>query len=156
MATSELVSTVAAATAAVAAVIGLRYARQSVREGREATILSRQSAKAVEATLQLAENARKDAERDCERHHLERIGELVERLHWVAELESPEDVDHAFRSAMNLFAQALIGRDESLPRCALVLQAANAQYVKGLTGAAREEIKQNLRILERDAVETHA
>lgn len=103
--------------------------------------------------MRLADSARREAERDRERHHLEHIGELVERLHWVAELETPETVDQAFRLAMNLLSQALVGRDESLPSCSMVLQAANARYVKGLTSTAREELRRSLRVLESDSVD---
>ena len=141
------ISTIAASVAAVAALSGLRYARASAEEGRKAALAGLQSAEAAQTTVQLADEVRRDADHDRERHHLVHIGELVERLFWVASLES-NNVDHQFRATMNLLTQALVGRDESLPCCALLLQAANADYVKGLASPAREEIKLRLRALE--------
>jgi hypothetical protein len=142
------VSAVAAAIAAFAAVRGLRLANASARESARAAEAGRQSADAAQETVRLAEAARRAAERERERHDLEFIGDLVERLHWVGELEAPEGVYPTFRSTMNLLRRALIGREGSLPKTALVLQAASADYVKGLTGAARLEIDAILMALE--------
>ena len=148
MAIISFLGTIAAATAAVAALIGLRYARQSARAGREAAIIGRESAQIANATMQLAEQSRRETERDRERQRLRHIGELVERLFWVASLVPADTVDDEFRATMNLLTQALVGRDESLPECSRVLQAANAGYVKGLASGARLEVRQRLQELE--------
>ena len=79
---------------------------------------------------------------------LRHIGELVERLFWVASLVPADTVDDEFRAAMNLLTQALVGRDKSLPECSRVLQAANAGYVKGQASRARLEVRQRLQELE--------
>lgn len=152
MTITDLISTVAAATAAVAALIGLRYARQSARAGRDAAIIGRESAEIAQATMRLAEQSRREAQRDREREHLRHIGELVERLFWVSDLQPTELVDEEFRATMNLLTQALVGREKSLPECALVLQAANARYVKDSASKARWEISKGLQELESDQV----
>lgn len=144
------VSAVAAAIAAFAAVRGLRLAHASAQEAAKAAAAGRQSADAAKETVKLAEATRCAAEHERERHELLFIGDLVETIHWVVEREAPEGVYPTYRSTMNLLRRALIGREESLPKTALVPQAASADYVKGLTGAAREEINASLTVLEHD------
>jgi len=151
LAITDLIGAFAAATAAVAALVGLRYARQSARAAKQATALGHESAEAAQATVRLAEEARKEAERDYERHRLERIGELVEQLFWVSSLEPSHNVDDQFRAKMNLLTQALVGREDSLPDCALVLQAANARYVKDPASKARFEIRRRLQAVESES-----
>lgn len=144
----NLISAVAAATAAVGALIGLRYARQSARAARDATAIGQNSLEVAQVTVRLADDARRDAERDRERHRLEHVGELVEKLFWVASLAPSGTADDEFRATINLLAQALVGSEESLPESALVLQAANARYVKDSASKARLEIRNRLGALE--------
>ena len=101
--------------------------------------------------MRLADDARRDAERNRERHRLEHIGELIEKLFWVASLEPSSTADDQFRATMNLLAQALAGSEASLPDSALVLQAANARYVKDSASKARWEIRGRLRALESES-----
>jgi hypothetical protein len=144
----NLISAVAAAIAAIGALIGLRYARQSARAARDATAIGRGSLEVAQATVRLADDARRDAERDRERHRLEHIGELIEKLFWVATLEPSGTADDQFRATMNVLAQALAGSEASLPDSALALQAANAGYVKDSASKARWEIRDRLRAIE--------
>ena len=146
--TIAAISAIAASVAAVAALRGLRHARASAEEGRKAALAGLQSAEAAQATVRLADEVRREAEHDRERHRVVHIGELVEQLFWVASLEPGGTVDDQFRATMNLLTQALVGREESLPCCAELLQAANAANVKGSGSKAREEIKLRLRALE--------
>jgi hypothetical protein len=101
--------------------------------------------------VRLADDARRDAERDRERHRLEHIGELVEKLFWIASPASSGIVDEEFRATINLLAPALAGSEESLPESARVLQAANARYVKDSASKARWEIRARLQALESES-----
>jgi hypothetical protein len=105
----------------------------------------------AQATVRLADDARRDAERDRERHRLEHIGELVEKLFWIASPASSGIVDEEFRATINLLAPALAGSEESLPESARVLQAANARYVKDSASKARWEIRARLQALESES-----
>ena len=148
MTIADSLSTVVAAAAAVAALIGLRYARESARAGREAAIIGRESAIIARDNLRLADRSRREAERDREREHLRHIGELIERLFLISDLQPAELVDKEFRATMNLLTQSLVGREASLPECALVLQSANARFVKDSASKARWEIRKGLQALE--------
>jgi hypothetical protein len=119
----------AAAVAAVAALVGLRFARQTVREARA----EREAAKA-----------------DQLYRRVERVGEILEvvsrqgtylgglmRLTWASD-----------RSKLG---RAMVGLADRLPACALLLSADTPKKATAAVDSARQEVRDELQRLSQQA-----
>lgn len=119
----------AAGVAAVAAVIGLRYARQTVREAR--------------AERWAAEHARLN-------RRLEWVGETIEHIDRLAE----EDLrvwpqGETWQRGRNLLAQGLVGLAGVLPLTARLVDCADPNSARSMAMLAREEVAGELARLAR-------
>jgi hypothetical protein len=149
----------AAGVAAVAAVVGLRFARQTVREGEagrveaEAARIDAQKA-AQEAADDRRSAAREAAEdrREGERvrqwRRMERVGEIVEDLFWSATREqqlvgtSVDMKDRNWMGHRNRLGHAMVGMPEEwLPNCTALLNDATASQAMGHASLGRQEVR---------------
>lgn len=118
---------VAAGTAAVAAVTGARYARQTVREARA---------------------ERLEAERARLVRRLEWVGEAIEHIDRLAEDDQRiRPVGDGWRRGRQLLAQGFVGLDERLPRTAELVRCADPFTARAIVRHAREEVDEELREL---------
>jgi len=111
---------VAAGVAAVAAVIGLRYARQTVREAR--------------AERWAGEHARLV-------RRLEWVGETIEHIDRLAEEDQrvwPQG--EGWQRGRNLLAQGFVGLAGLLPQTARLVDCADPRSARSMAMLAREEI----------------
>jgi len=111
---------VAAGVAAVAAVIGLRYARQTVREAR--------------AERWAAEHARLV-------RRLEWVGETIEHIDRLAEEDQRvRPQGETWRRGRNLLAQGFVGLAGVLPQTARLVDCADPYSARSMAMLAREEV----------------
>lgn len=111
---------VAAGAAAVAAVIGLRYARQTVREAR--------------AERWAAEHARLV-------RRLEWVGETIEHIDRLAEEDQRvRPQGETWRRGRNLLAQGFVGLAGVLPQTARLVDCADPYSARSMAMLAREEV----------------
>jgi hypothetical protein len=125
-----VIGDLAAAVAAGAALTGLSYARQTVREARAERIA--------------AEQARLT-------RRVEWVGETIEHIDRLAE----EDLHmrpngETWRRGCRLLAQGLVGLDGRLPQTAQLVYCADPYSARSIVAAAREEIGIELGRLARD------
>jgi hypothetical protein len=122
-----MVGDVAAGVAAVAALTGARYARQTIREAR---------------------TERLDAERARLVRRLEWIGETVEHLDRLAEDDQRiRPVGEGWRRGRQLLAQGFVGLEDRLPRTAELVRCADAFTARSIVMHARAELNEELRRL---------
>jgi hypothetical protein len=122
-----MVGDVAAGVAAVAAVTGARYARQTVREGRA---------------------ERLEAERARLVRRLEWVGETVEHIDRLAEDDQRvRPVGDGWRRGRQLLAQGFVGLDARLPRTAELVDCADPFTARSIVMHARAEVGEELRRL---------
>lgn len=120
---------VAAAVAAVGAVIGLRYARQTVREAR--------------AERCAAEHARLV-------RRLEWVGETIEHVDRLAEEDQRiRPQGQTWRRGRNLLAQGFVGLAGMLPQTARLVDCADPYSARSMAMLAREEVAAELARLAR-------
>jgi hypothetical protein len=149
------VGDVAAGVAAVAAVIGLRFARQTVREGEAARVEAEKARiEARDATRQAAEDRRRAAQEAAEdrrqieldrlRHRVERVGEIVEDLFWSANRKVIDAQSTGpsvqWMADRNRLGVALVGVTDRLPECAKLLNASTAADAFRTASVARQEV----------------
>ena len=119
----------AAGVAAVAAVIGLRYARQTVREAR--------------AERWAGEHARLA-------RRLEWVGETIEHIDRLAEEDQRiQPPGESWRRGRNLLAQGFVGLAGLLPQTARLADCADAYSARSMAMLAREEVAGELARLAR-------
>jgi hypothetical protein len=120
---------VAAGVAAVAAVIGLRYARQTVREAR--------------AERWAGEHARLV-------RRLEWVGETIEHVDRLAEEDQRiRPQGETWRRGRSLLAQGFVGLAELLPQTARLVDCADPYSARSMAMLAREEVAGQLARLAR-------
>lgn len=120
---------VAAGVAAVAAVIALRYARQTVREAR--------------AERWAAEHARLT-------RRLEWVGETIEHIDRLAEEDQRmRPQGETWRRGRNLLAQGFIGLAGVLPQTVRLVDCADPYSARSMAMLAREEVAGELERLAR-------
>jgi hypothetical protein len=120
---------VAAGVAAVAAVIGLRYARQTVREAR--------------AERWAGEHARLV-------RRLEWVGETIEHIDRLAEEDQRvRPQGESWRRGRSLLAQGFVGLAGLLPQTARLVDCADPSSARSMAMLAREEVAGELARLAR-------
>jgi hypothetical protein len=136
--------------AAVSARDANRYARETAQAAEEANAYARQTAEIsreasayTRETVEVAKAAHEADERNRRLTELQEIGRLVESIFWQAGQVFGGD---RFRVAeQNQLAQALIGIDPPMPRCAEILDAATGGQVYGAATQDRVEVEIALR-----------
>jgi hypothetical protein len=124
----------AASVAAVAAVVGLLYARASASAAREAAETARRS-------LELTERSRQAAARARLRLRVERVGELVHEIA-TSSLADPgtEELSPATKAQCRVLYRAVIGLKDILPRSVELSEARSAIDFNDQVGKASAEI----------------
>jgi len=124
--------------AAIATLTAAWYAREAARSGKDAVEAARQ-------TVTLTETARRADEIDRRYRHLERVGELVERLFWEAAarvaVAGGEPPWARWMEPRNELRQALVGLSDELPRCTALSYARDEAEAHRLASEARSEIQ---------------
>jgi hypothetical protein len=133
----------AAVVAAVAAAVGLWYARAAAQAGRDAVA-------AAKRTVELTEMARRSSERAHLRHRVERVGQLVQEI-YVSSLVDPgfDGLSPTTRGQCNVLDEAVIGLKELLPKAAEVHLATSPEELQERARRARVEIDNVLARLAR-------
>ncbi len=123
----------AVSVAAVAAVVGMLYARASAHAAREAAEAARRSS-------ELAERSRQAAARARLRMRVERVGELVQEMTASAPADpGAEDLSPAARAQLRVLHRAVIGLSDMLPKSAALSRARSATDLSdGLADASAE------------------
>jgi len=110
----------AAAVAAVAAVVGLLYARASARAAQEAAMAARRS-------VEIAERSRQAAARARLRLRVERVGELVQEIAAASPVEpGTDELSPRSKAQCRVLSRAVVGLKDVLPKSAAVSQARSA------------------------------
>jgi hypothetical protein len=120
-----MIGDLAAGVAAVAALTGARYARQTVREARA---------------------ERLEAEHVRLVRRLEWVGETIEHSRPVGE---------TWRRGRHLLAQGFVGLDNQLPRTAELTRCADPYSARSVARLAREEVGGELQRLAREQARRH-
>jgi hypothetical protein len=125
-----VIGDVAAAVAAVAAVTGLSYARQTVREARAERIAA-----------ELARLTRR----------VEWVGETIEHIDRLAEDDlRMRPTGDTWRRGCHLLAQGFVGLDSRLPQTAQLVYCADPYSARSIAAVAREEVSAELARLARE------
>jgi hypothetical protein len=125
-----VIGDLAAAVAAGAALTGLSYARQTVREARAERIA--------------AEQARLT-------RRVEWVGETIEHIDRLAEEDlRMRPTGETWRRGCRLLAQGLVGLDGRLPQTAQLVYCADPYSARSIVAAAREEVGTELGRLARE------
>ncbi len=133
----------AASVAAVAAVVGLLYARASARTAREAADMARRS-------VELAERSRQAAARARLRMRVERVGELVQHIATSSLVDATADeLSPGTKAQCRVLDRAVIGLKDILPRSAEVSRASSAAELGDRAEVAGAEIEGVLKKLTR-------
>jgi len=178
----ELINTALSVTSTVAALLtvwlaflALGKAKETVLEAKTARLEAEQAAKeaAADRRTEAAERHdaareeaadrrqaaadRREAERDRRRRRLERVGELVEDLFWMAETGRQGFIVPAdkWMARRNLLGHAIVGLHDQLPETASLLDCANVGQAFGPASRARLEIERVLAALSRDQDSDH-
>jgi len=131
---SDLLAEVVAAVAAVAAAIGLGYARSSAHAARDALAAARR-------TMEVVEMSRQGAERARVRHRVERVGELVQEILISLSFDSRVDgLSPGTQGRCNALSQAVVGLKDLLPRSADVCLASSPIEMQERAVKARAEV----------------
>ena len=130
---SETFLDTAASVAAVAAVVGLLYARASAHAAREAADTARRS-------MELAERSRQAAARARLRLRVERVGEIVQDIATSSPADpGTEELSPATKAQCRVLHRAVIGLKDILPRSADLCRARSATDLDDrVTGASAE------------------
>ena len=133
----------AASVAAVAAVVGLLYARASAHAAREAADTARRS-------LELTERSRQAAARARLRMRVERVGELVQEMA-VSTVADPaaEELSPTARAQCRVLHRAVIGLNDMLPKSVDLSRARSATELSDRLAGASAEIDGLLKKLTR-------
>ncbi len=130
-----MIGDLAAGVAAVAALTGARYARQTVREARA---------------------ERLEAERVRLVRRLEWVGETIEHIDRLAEDDQhSRPVGESWRRGRHLLAQGFVGLDNQLPRTAELTHCADPYSARSIARLAREEVDGELQRLAREQGRRH-
>jgi hypothetical protein len=130
-----MIGDLAAGVAAVAALTGARYARQTVREARAERI---------------------EAEHVRLVRRLEWVGETVEHIDRLAEDDQhSRPVGETFRRGRHLLAQGFVGLDSQLPRTAELAHCADPYSARSIARLAREEVAGELQRLAREQAQRY-
>ena len=144
-----VVGDVAAVMAAVFAFLSLRLARNALGEAQETTRLAIESREDAEAARREAAVDRREAERDRQRRRLERVGEVVEDVFWIATTDcNYNPPTKRFNEPRNRLRHALVGLQAALPECVKLLSAAGAEQARGAASTARIEVETALAKLD--------
>jgi len=144
----------AISTIAVLATVWLVYltlgkARETVQEAKAARLDAEQAAKDAADERRAAAEDRRDAaadrreeEHNRQRRRLERVGEMVEKLFWLADMaiHRIEVPASDWMSERNLLGHALVGLHDALPEAAVLLNCPTAEHAFGPASHARQEI----------------
>ncbi len=131
----SMIGDLAAGVAAVAALTGARYARQTVREARA---------------------ERLEAERVRLVRRLEWVGETIEHIDRLAEDDQhSRPVGETWRRGRHLLAQGFVGLDGQLPRTAELTHCADPYSARSIARQAREEVGSELQRLAREQARGH-
>ncbi|HEY5024843.1 MAG TPA: hypothetical protein VII76_07690 [Acidimicrobiales bacterium] len=131
---SETFFDVAASAAAVAAGVGLLYARESARSARDAAESTRRS-------VEVAERTRQAAARGRLRIRVERVGELVRDLAASSPAEAgTDDLSARTKAQCRVLNRAVLGLNDILPKAARVGVARSATELGDRVGRANGEI----------------
>jgi hypothetical protein len=124
----------AASVAAVAAVVGLLYARASARSAREAADTARRS-------MEVAERSRQAAARARLRGRVERVGELVQTVATSSKADGDcAELSSRTTAQCRVLHRAVNGLTDILPRTAEVSRASSPAEVSLRATAASREI----------------
>jgi hypothetical protein len=130
-----MIGDLAAGVAAVAALTGARYARQTVREARAERI---------------------EAEHVRLVRRLEWVGETIEHIDRLAEDDQhARPVGETWRRGCHLLAQGFVGLDGQLPRTAELTHCADPYRARSIARLAREEVGTELQRLAREQARRH-
>jgi hypothetical protein len=130
-----MIGDLAAGVAAVAALTGARYARQTVREARAERI---------------------EAEHVRLVRRLEWVGETIEHIDRLAEDDQhSRPVGETWRRGSHLLAQGFVGLDGQLPRTAELAHCADPYSARSIARLAREEVGTELQRLAREQARRH-
>jgi len=136
---AEVVGAVAAAGAAVAAAVGLWYARESALAGRDAARAARQA-------VELAEMSRQAAERARLRQRVERVGELIQAILISSRADRDGDGPSPWtRVEFDLLDQALIGLKHLLPQSTALRRSASPTDLRARASSALAEVDRTLK-----------
>jgi hypothetical protein len=131
----SMIGDLAAGIAAVAALTGARYARQTVREARA---------------------ERLEAEHVRLVRRLEWVGETIEHIDRLAEDDQhSRPVGETWRRGRHLLAQGFVGLDRQLPRTAELTHCADPYSARSIARLAREEVGSELQRLAREQARRH-
>jgi hypothetical protein len=131
----SMIGALAAGIAAVAALTGARYARQTVREARA---------------------ERLEAEHVRLVRRLEWVGETIEHIDRLAEDDQhSRPVGETWRRGRHLLAQGFVGLDSQLPRTAELTHCADPYSARSIARLAREEVGSELQRLAREEARRH-
>jgi hypothetical protein len=129
----QVIGDLGAGVAAVAALTGLFYARQTVREARAERIAAEQGRLA---------------------RRLEWVGETIEHIDRLADDDlHMRPIGETWRRGCRLLAQGFIGLDALLPQTAQLVYCADPYRAREITVRAREEIGSELARLAREQVQ---
>jgi hypothetical protein len=131
----SMIGDLAAGVAAVAALAGARYARQTVREARA---------------------ERLDAEHVRLVRRLEWVGETIEHIDRLAEDDQhSRPAGETWRRGRHLLAQGFVGFESQLPRTAELIRCADPYSARSIARLAREEVGSELHRLAREQARRH-
>lgn len=131
--TFQVIGDLAAGVAAVSALTGLFYARQTVREARAERIAAEQGRLA---------------------RRLEWVGETVEHIDRLADDDlHMRPIGETWRRGCRLLAQGFIGLDAQLPQTAQLVYCVDPYSARSIIVVAREEIGTELARLAREQVQ---
>jgi hypothetical protein len=133
----------AASVAAVAAVVGLLYARASARAAHDAAAAARRS-------LEIAERSRQAAARARLRLRVERVGQLVQDMAATAHVPSgSEALAPTALAQCQVLGRAVIGLNDILPKSVALSQASAVSELVDRAAVATAEIDGVLKKLNR-------
>lgn len=131
---SDMFADVAVSVAAVAAAVGLFYARASAQAARDAMAAAQRAA-------DVAVLSRRSAERARLRYRVERVGELVQELYFSSQVDPSVDaLSERTRAQCKVLNQAVIGLKNTLPKSFEVCLARSPDELRERASNARVEI----------------
>lgn len=132
---------VATSVAAVAAVGGLLYSRQSALHARESARLGRGAIASAQRAVHVVSSSTRSAERARFRHRVERVGELVHEVYFSSQVDPGVDgLSQRTRGQCDVLNQAVIGLKNTLPKTADVYRARSPGELRERAGIACVEI----------------
>jgi hypothetical protein len=96
---------------------------------------------------------RSAVEKDRKIRRVERIGELVEEIFWIASAERELDPDpRSWWPLRNRLGQTLVGLKDKLPKCAELLNLHLSGQAFGAASQARIEVETELKFLHGELI----